>query len=118
MANTVTDDYHIQLTAAELNYYATMRTVEHGLSSITLDGVEAVMVGAGVGEGFVNTNKLHPITYDAAMASKERNLWEKAVDEEHQNLQDYNVLSCETRQNTKGVKSIIQYMGNDEEGQW
>jgi hypothetical protein len=37
MANTVADDYHIQLTPTEVNYYATMRTVEHGLARIALD---------------------------------------------------------------------------------
>jgi hypothetical protein len=107
LANTVADDYHIHLTAAEINYYATMSAVEHGFSSIALDDVEAVMVDAGVGKGFVDTNELHTMTYDAAMASKERNLWERAVDEEHQNLKDYNVFEVVKRDKMpKGSKVL------------
>jgi hypothetical protein len=81
--NVAADDYHIQLTTAEVNYYSTMNAVEYGSSSMDLNDVEAVMVGAGVGKGSVDTNELHTITYDAAMASKERNLWKKAVEEEY-----------------------------------
>jgi hypothetical protein len=107
LANTVAVYYHIHLTAAEINYYATMSAVEHSFSSIALDDVEAVMVGAGVGKGFVDTNELHTMTYDAAMASKERNLWERAVDEEHQNLKDYNVFEVVKRDNMpKGSKVL------------
>jgi hypothetical protein len=96
--NVAADDYHIQLTTAEVNYYSTMNTVEFGLPSMDLNDVEAVMVGVGVGKGFVDTNELHTITYDAAMASKERNLWKKAVEEEYKNLQDYNVFEVVERE--------------------
>jgi hypothetical protein len=60
--------------------------------------MDAAMIGAGVGKGFVDTNELRTITHDAAMASKERNLWTKAVKEEHQNLQDYRVFEVVERE--------------------
>jgi hypothetical protein len=56
-------------------------------------GVEEMMVGAGVGRGFVKTNELHTVKYDDAMSSKDRSSWIKAVEEEYVNMLDHGVLS-------------------------
>jgi len=40
-------------------------------------------VGAGLGGGFANTAELHVMKYDEAMATDEKEQWEKAVEEEH-----------------------------------
>jgi hypothetical protein len=80
------------LTTAEENYYAAMATTEYGLLCVDRDGVEATLVGAGVGDGFANTNELHVIKYADTMASMERPLWLKAIDEEYRTLTDYGVF--------------------------
>jgi hypothetical protein len=87
------DDYHITLTKAERRYYEAMSTMEFGFACIDQDdGVEAAMVGAGIGGGFVNTNELHTHTFDEAMASPDRSLWLKAVEAEYRNMKDNGVF--------------------------
>ena len=41
------------------------------------------LVGAGIGGGFIDTNELHVTKYKEAMARKDADKWQKAVDEEH-----------------------------------
>jgi hypothetical protein len=67
-----------------------MASMEYGFTYV--DDAEAAMVGAGVGGGFMNTNELHTIKYEEAMASKDRLKWIKAVEEEHLNLMDHGVF--------------------------
>jgi hypothetical protein len=75
--------YKIELTEAEERYYTvTGETYLH----------EFGFVGAGVGGGFVNTNKLHVLTYEQAMASPEKDKWIKALNKEMKNLQDHGVF--------------------------
>jgi hypothetical protein len=90
-ANMGADDYKIELTPAEEKYYAAMH-MEVGFSCVDRDGVEAAMVGAGVGEGFANTNELHTIKFADAMASAEKPFWQKAIDDEYDNLSSYGVF--------------------------
>jgi hypothetical protein len=44
---------------------------------------EMMLVGAGIGGGFLNTNELHTLKYEEAMKSNEKNMWLKALEEEH-----------------------------------
>jgi hypothetical protein len=60
-----------------------MMTMEYGLSCTYKNYVEAAMGGAGVGDEFKNTNELHTMTFQEAMASKEPPLWAKAIEEEY-----------------------------------
>jgi hypothetical protein len=80
------------LTSAEEKYYATMATMEFGFPCV--DGAEDAMVGAGIGGGYVNSNKLHTIKYKEAMSSKERPLWIKAIKEEFSNMTDHGVFEA------------------------
>jgi hypothetical protein len=92
ISNSGADDYQIVLTAAEKTYYAAMATMEYGLSCTDRDCVETAIVGAGVGDGFKNTNELHTMTYQEAMASKEQPLWIRAIEEESRTLKEYGVF--------------------------
>ena len=44
---------------------------------------ELACVGAGIGGGFMNTNELHVMKFDEAMATADKDKWQKVVDEEH-----------------------------------
>ena len=65
--------YEIGLSAAEREYYNVMWKMG-----------EMALVGAGIGGGFVDTNELHVMKYKEAMARKDAEKWQKAVDEEHE----------------------------------
>jgi hypothetical protein len=82
------DDYMIELTLAKEKYYAAMH-MEVGFSFVDRDGVEAAVVGAGVG---ANTNELRTIKFADAMAWVEKPFWLKAIDEEYENLSSYGVF--------------------------
>jgi hypothetical protein len=71
-------------------YYAAMASIEFGF--VYADGVEEMTVGAGVDGGFVNTNELHTIKYDDAMATKDRSKWIQAVEEEYAHMMDHRVI--------------------------
>ena len=81
-------EYKCELTAAEENYYSIMNDLKveagkgHEMACVGAD-VEMVNVGAGLGGGFENTNELHVMKYDEAMATKDRIGWTKAVAKEH-----------------------------------
>ena len=63
------------LTAAEQNYYfALSEYLEYGC------------VGAGIGSGIANTNKLKVIGYDEAMQRKDKNEWMNSINEEHNRM--------------------------------
>jgi hypothetical protein len=79
--------YEPILSAAEVHYHEAMEKHYDG----TWNNVKKIefhpeicIVGAGLGGGFKNTNKLHVMKYDQAMQSKDKEEWEKAVEEEHQ----------------------------------
>ena len=65
--------YEISLSVTEQEYYNTMWKM-----------TEMALVSAGIGGGFINTNELHVMKYKEAMARKDAEKWQKAVDEEHE----------------------------------
>ena len=71
------------LTVAEQNYYATLAEATENEFD---DNAEIACVGAGLGGGFENTNELHVIKYKEAMASDDKEKWQKAIDEEHDRM--------------------------------
>jgi hypothetical protein len=52
---------------------------------------EFSFVGAGLGGGFTNTNKLHIMKYKETMASSDQDKWQNAVNEEHEKMLKHNV---------------------------
>jgi Reverse transcriptase (RNA-dependent DNA polymerase) len=44
------------------------------------------MVGAGLGGGFINTQELHVMKFEEAMAGPETDKWEVAVEKEHSRM--------------------------------
>ena len=81
--DTIASDYHIQLTHAEEHYYAAMHEIGAYAGEFACLGGDFSFVGAGLGGGFANTAELHVMKYDEAMATDEKEQWEKAVEEEH-----------------------------------
>jgi hypothetical protein len=71
-----------------------MSSLEYGLPCIDHNdiGVEEAMVGSGIGGGYANTNELHTHKYENAMASVEKPMWVKAVEEEFNNMEDHGVF--------------------------
>jgi hypothetical protein len=51
-----------------------------------------MFVGMGIGGGFANTQELHVLNYDQAMASADRDKWITAVEEEHQRMIKHEVF--------------------------
>jgi hypothetical protein len=115
--SNLTVDYETKLTAAEENYYQAMS--EFGFSCVDHDGVEMAMVGAGIGGGFLNTNKPHTIKFHDAKASPDKDEWLKAVDDQYQNLQENGVFevtaTCDVPKEAK-VLSLRQDFTLDEQG--
>ena len=52
---------------------------------------EIVAVGAGLGGGFENTKESKVIKFKEAVAIKDKNNWQKAVDEDHERLIQHKV---------------------------
>jgi hypothetical protein len=76
--NVAANDYEIQLTPAEENYYAAMKELgEFGL------------IGAGIGGGFINTSELHVMKYDEAMTKPDKSKWDSALIKEHDRFTDH-----------------------------
>ncbi|MGL5935252.1 MAG: reverse transcriptase domain-containing protein, partial [Cetobacterium sp.] len=69
------------ITNAEADYY---RMVERFPGAFGHD--EICMVGAGLGGGFINTQELHVMKFEEAMAGPEADKWEVAVDKEHSRM--------------------------------
>ena len=44
---------------------------------------ELALIGASIGGGFKETSELHVLKFNQAMASPDKDKWEKAADEEH-----------------------------------
>jgi hypothetical protein len=72
--NNKAADYKCELTSAEDRYYEAMRELN-----------EMVLIGAGIGGGFVNTEELHVMNYDEAIKS-EKDKRDHAVKEEHDRM--------------------------------
>ena len=76
-------EYEIKLTKAEDNYYRAMKVSK---------SAELACVGAGLGGGFTNTQELHVLKYDEAMAGPDKEQWAKAVEEEHDRMVQHQVF--------------------------
>jgi hypothetical protein len=85
--------YEVCLTTAEEKYYESMN--EFGL------------VGAGIGGGFLNTNELHVMKYNQAMASGDKEQWHDAVQEEYERMEHHKVFqSVPVEDVPKGAKVL------------
>jgi hypothetical protein len=73
--------YEIKLTDAERNYFEVMKEIG-----------ELACVGAGLGGGFTNTQELHVMKYDEAMAGPDADKWKIAVEEEHDRMVKHQVF--------------------------
>eukprot|EP00957_Ditylum_brightwellii_P142282 10839876-Ditylum_brightwellii.AAC.1 len=75
------------LTEAEFGYQVNLQDIamlEHAKEDYGMD-YEVAEVRAGLGEGFENTCQFKPMKCDEVMAMDKAG-WEKAVEEEHQQL--------------------------------
>ena len=70
------------LTEAERAYYGEIMGKE----------TELALIGAATGSGIKNTNELHVLTYEKAMASGEKREWQKSIEEEHNRMKDNKVF--------------------------
>ena len=87
---TAAANYEIALSAAEVHYYATMK-------SLGADPGEFGCVGTGLGGGFENTQELHVKKYKQAMQSVDKENWEKGVSEEHERMKTHKVWEAVPR---------------------
>lgn len=68
---------------------------------------EVLLIGAGVGGGFGNTNELKPMKFQQAMNTKDKEGWIKAVEEEWNKMKEYNVFEKIPRKDLpKGTKIL------------
>jgi hypothetical protein len=87
--NATAARYEVELTNAEEHYYVAMREFPDGEFSPG----ELAFVGAGLGGGFENTQELHVMKYDEAMASEDRDKWRESVNEEHDRMKSHGLPS-------------------------
>ena len=64
-------------------------------------------VGAGIRGGFVNTEELKVMKYNEAMASKDKEHWKAAVDEEYARMRDNKVFKAVKREDVPDGANII-----------
>jgi hypothetical protein len=84
--NPAANDYEIQSTPVEENYYAAMKELgEFGL------------IGAGIGGGFLNTSELHVMKFDEAITKADKPNWDKVVLEEHDRFMDHTPFESSNR---------------------
>eukprot|EP00797_Seminavis_robusta_P025408 Sro4424_g353970.1 Retrotransposon protein (325) ;mRNA; r:373-1349 len=79
----IATDYEIGLTPAEERYYDAMERFPEAFGEVSC-------VGAGIGGGFTNTQELHVLDYNQAMATDDKKDWQKSVEEEYQRMVDSN----------------------------
>jgi hypothetical protein len=85
-------NYEIALTAAEIQYYDTMKELgenagEYGCVSAGI--TEYGHVGAGLGGGFENTQELLVMKYKEAMRILDKPKWVKGVNKEHERFKKH-----------------------------
>jgi hypothetical protein len=97
---TAAANYEIALTAAEVHYYATMK-------SLGVNPGEFGCVGAGLGGGFVNTHELHVMKFKQAMQSGDKKNWDQAVIEEHERMEKHKVWKAVPREAVPGGNKIL-----------
>jgi hypothetical protein len=68
---------------------------------------EYAAVGAGIGGGFENTNKLKVMKFDEALHGPDKIKWEKAVREEHNRMLKFNVWAAVRRKDISAATKVI-----------
>jgi hypothetical protein len=71
------------------------------------DKAEAILIGAGLGEGISNTMELHVKNYKQAMASEDKDKWLKAIEEEHNRMTNHGVWTAVDRSTVSGNGKIL-----------
>lgn len=94
-------NYEIKLTEAEQAYFQAMQQYPEEYP------FEVALVGAGIGGGFTNTNELHVMKYDEAIASADKEAFEKAIDEEYERMVKHKVFKAVPRESVPEGEKII-----------
>jgi len=90
------------LTNAEVAFYAAVGAME------CHKNMEISCVGLGRLEGFLDTNELHTMKYDEAMATEEAEAWHDAVDDEHERMIKSKVFEARPKSEVpKGSKILL-----------
>eukprot|EP00957_Ditylum_brightwellii_P128327 9787862-Ditylum_brightwellii.AAC.1 len=63
-------------------------------------------VRAGIGGGFINTNELHVMKYNKAMAEKDKDKWKEAVKEEYKRMEKHKVLNLFQKQHYQRMQKL------------
>jgi len=71
------------------------------------DSKETILIGAGLGEGISNTIELHVKNSKQAMASKGKDKWLKAIEEEHNRMTNHEVWTAVDRSMVSGNGKIL-----------
>ena len=85
----------VSLSIAEENYYRAMALIYPSASPFTVGHYETelALVGASLGGGFVNTQELHVMNYEEAIATDEEG-WGEAVHKEYERMTNGNVFEA------------------------
>ena len=94
------EEYEMGLTAAELRYFEAMKL----LSSTD---IELGLVGAGLGDGIINTKELHVMSSDEVMNQDDRVEWGKSIEDEHGRMKTNDVWEPVTRNEVPDDADII-----------
>jgi hypothetical protein len=103
-------NYEIALTAAEIQYYDTMKELgenagEYGCVSAGL--TEYGHVRAGLGGGFENTQELHVMKYKEAMRTPDKPKWVKGVNQEHERFKKHKCFKAVPRAEVPSGSKIL-----------
>jgi hypothetical protein len=96
----------INSTKCERNYYSLLLD-ENDYEDCEEEDEEISCVGAGLGGGFQSTKELHVIKYKQAMKTKDKDMWNEAVFEEHDRMVKRQVWRTELKKDVpKGAKIL------------
>eukprot|EP01082_Thalassiosira_pseudonana_P000277 g29.t1 g29 contig1:64548-67487(+) len=107
-------DYETKLVNSEPGTFAEMRYLCllaecHNDELFTVmkayNDMETMLIGAGVGGGFSNTNELKVMNYKQAMASDDADEWNDEIGNEHKRFKKFNAVTVVKRKDLpKGAK--------------
>jgi len=80
------------------------------LANLSVLVVSFLFVGAGLGGGFANSAELHVMKYDEVMVTDEKEQWEKAVEKEHDQMQQHKVFKPVKRSQAPTDAKILSSM--------
>ena len=87
---TLFTDADLAGTAAELHYFGAIAELDNE----EIATFKLMLVGAGLGGGFVNTNELKVMNYKEAMKGKNKNDWIWEVADEKSRFDRFNTLTA------------------------